>query len=300
LILALSMTAICTFGADETGRSFATPEEAVAALQAAAESGDHDALQSIFGPSAEELQNPDRVQAAEELSRFTAAITKAKKIVRESDTCCVLEIGEDFWPFPVPVVQKDGKWFFDTVTGIDELLSRRIGRNELMTLTAMRTYVEAQREYAAKDRDGDEVLEFAQKFISSPGMMDGLYWSPELNGEISPLGPLAAQAQSDGYKMKSGKESGQPTPFHGYFFKVITRQERSAPGGRYDYIINGNMIGGFALLAWPAGYGESGIMTFIVNQQGRVYEKDLGKDTAKAAARIKSYDPDKGWTLSTD
>ena len=149
-----------------------------------------------------------------------------------------------------------------------------------------------------KDRDGDEVLEYAQKFSSTPGTKDGLYWPPDLDGEISPLGPLVAQAQEQGYGRKPGRRAPRPQPFHGYFFKILTRQGKSAPGGKYDYVINGNMIGGFALVAWPAEYGETGIMTFIVNQQGRVYQKDLGPKTAKVAAAMKAYDPDKTWTLS--
>ena len=144
------------------------------------------------------------------------------------------------------------------------------------------------------------MLEFAQKIVSTPGTKDGLYWPPDLDGEISPLGPLAAQAQDEGYGARPIAEGTAPEPFHGYFFKVLTRQAKSAPGGKYDYIINGNMIGGFALVAWPAEYGETGIMTFIVNQQGRIYQKDLRSKTAKTAADMKAYDPDKTWTISRD
>ena len=194
-------------------------------------------------------------------------------------------------------MKKDGQWFFDTEAGKDEILNRRIGGNELATLQVVRAYVEAQREYAAKDRDGREVLKFAQKIISSPGAKDGLYWPPELDGEISPLGPLAADAAAEGY----GKTPGNKRqPFHGYFFKILTRQGKHTPGGKYNYVINGNMIAGFALVAWPAEYGESGVMTFIVNQQGRVYQKDLGPQTAKTAEAMKAYDPDKTWAVSPD
>jgi len=155
--------------------------------------------------------------------------------------------------------------------------------------------MQAQREYASRDRDGDEVLEYAQKLVSSPGQTDGLYWRFDLNGEISPLGPLAAYAQGEGYSRKSA-----PSPFHGYFFKLLTRQGKHAPGGKYDYVINENMIGGFALVAWPAEYGESGVMTFIVNQQGKVFQKDLGPKTGTRAQDMKEYNPDKSWTLSVD
>lgn len=188
----------------------------------------------------------------------------------------------------------------DVEAGEDELLSRHIGRNELATLEVVGAYVDAQREYASRDRDGDEVLEYAQKFISSPGLKDGLYWRPDLDGEISPFGPLAAQAAALGYRGKVKKGETARQPFHGYLFKVLTRQAKSAPGGKYNYIINGNMIGGFALVAWPAKYDESGIMTFIINQQGRVYQKDLGEKTAKIAAAMKEYNPDKTWTISPD
>jgi len=164
----------------------------------------------------------------------------------------------------------------------------------------MRAYVDAQREYAGKDRDGDEVLEYAQKITSSPGQTDGLYWPPELNGETSPLGPLVAEAQGEGYFKQSPAADAGPRPFHGYLFKILTSQGKHAPGGKYSYIINGNMIGGFALMAWPARYGDSGVMTFIVNQQGRVYQKDLGKRTASIVKGMKAYDPDPSWQVSQD
>jgi hypothetical protein len=299
-LLTLSMTAFSGFGAEKTGQTFATPEAAVEALDAAITAKDVDAFRVIFGPAAEELQNPDRIQATNELCAFSAALKQSKRIVKESDTRCVLEVGTEAFPFPVPLVQKDNAWFFDTEAGKDELLSRRIGRNELFTLSAVRAYVAAQRDYAAKDRDNDEVLEYAQKFISAPGTKDGLYWSPELDGELSPLGPLVAQAQSEGYAARSKNKGEAPTPFHGYLFKIIVQQAKTAPGGKYDYIINDNMIGGFALVAWPASYGDSGIMTFIVNQQGRVFQKDLGEETAKAVSKMKAYDPDKTWKLSLD
>jgi len=194
-------------------------------------------------------------------------------------------------------VKTNGQWYFDTVAGEEELVNRRVGRNELETLEAIRTYVAAQREYAIADRDGDEVLEFAQKFASSAGKKDGLYWSPELDGSISPLGPLVAEASAVGYKKKN---DGERQSFHGYFFRILTKQGKNAPGGAYDYVINGNMIGGFGLIAWPAEYDETGVMTFMVNQQGRVYQKDLGEKTSEVVASINAYDPDKTWAPSPD
>jgi len=300
LTLALVLAAPGAVNAADIGKTFATPEEAVAALAAAASAEDTNAFRAIFGTAAADLENPDRVQAVNELKEFTTAYNQAQRIVRESDSRCVLEVGDNLWPFPVPLVKQNGQWFFDTEAGKDELLNRRIGRNEISTLQSVRAYVEAQREYAAKDRDGDEVLEFAPKFNSTPGTKDGLYWPEDLDGEISPLGPFVAQAQEEGYGRKSRPESEAPAPFHGYFFKVLTRQAKSAPGGKYNYLINGNMIAGFGLVAWPAEYGESGIMTFIVNQQGRVYQKDLGSKTSKNAAALKEYNPDKTWTISRE
>lgn len=298
---ALALFAAAQVNAAESGKTFATPEEAVVALAGAVTTTNQSEILAIFGPAAGDLVNPDAVQAANEFAAFAAAFGETNRLVRASDTWCVLELGKDAWPFPVPIVQQDGRWLFDTAAGKDELLNRRIGRNELATLNVVRAYVQAQREYASRDRDGDEVLEYAQKVISTPGAKDGLFWPPDLDGEISPLGPLAAAADDEGYQT-SGKNNpdAQPQPFHGYLFKVLKRQGKHAPGGKYDYVINGNMIGGFALVAWPAEYGNSGIMTFIVNQQGRIYQRDLGDQTAKTAEALKEYDPDSTWTVSLD
>ncbi|MGD0258784.1 MAG: DUF2950 domain-containing protein [Verrucomicrobiota bacterium] len=298
--LALALSASVTLPAAETGRTFATPEAAVAALTIAVSTTNQTELHAIFGPATEDLVNPDPVQAANEFASFAAALSETNHLARESDTRCILELGHDAWPFPVPIVQTNGRWFFDTQAGREEVLNRRIGRNELETLDVVRAYVEAQREYASKDRDGSGVLKFAQKIISTPGKKDGLFWSPDLDGEISPLGPLAADAAAEGYSQAKTPPGDGPRPFHGYLFKILTRQGKNAPGGKYDYIINGNMIGGFALVAWPAEYGQSGVMTFIVNQQGRVYQKALGPQTAKTVGKMKAYDPDKTWTISPD
>ena len=197
-------------------------------------------------------------------------------------------------------MKQDGHWFFDAEAGKEELLNRRIGRNERLVLESVRAYVQAQREYASKDRDGDEVLEYAQKFLSTPGTKVGLYWPSDLDGEVSPLGPMLADAQAQGYQRKPGAQGAEPEPFHGYFFKILTCQGKAAPLAKYSYIINGKMIGGFALVAWPAGYGDTGIMTFIVNQQGRVYQKDLGLKTSPTASAMKEYNPDKTWTISRE
>jgi hypothetical protein len=197
-------------------------------------------------------------------------------------------------------VKQDGRWFFDTEAGKQELLNRRVGKNELATIEVMRACAEAQREYATKDRDADDVLEFAQRFTSTAGTKDGLYWSPDLDGEISPIGPLVANAQRLGYRHHLQDSSAAAEPFNGYYFKILTRQGKHAPGGEYSYIINGHMIGGFAFVAWPASYGQSGIMTFILNQRGRVYQRDLGPSSVKTAEAMKEYDPDKTWSVSAD
>jgi hypothetical protein len=288
-------------GTENIGRRFRSPEEAVTSLQLATKAADTNALRDILGPNSEELQNPDRVQATNELKTFSAALARTNRLMRVSETLVVLELGDDFWPFPIPIVKKDGSWLFDTDVGKDELLSRRVGKNELATLPVMRAYVEAQREYASSDHDGDQVLEYAQRLISSPGKRDGLYWPPDFDGDESPFGPGVAFAQEEGYSPELREEDeAQRGPFHGYYFKILTRQGTHAPGGKYNYVINGNMIAGFAMVAWPAEYGDSGIMTFIVNQQGRVFQKDLGPAAAKIAKKIRAYDPDPTWKVSPD
>jgi hypothetical protein len=303
LVSALLFGAPLLSRAADTAEMFATPDDAVAALTAAVAAKNQDALRVIFGPALADIENPDLVQATNDLIAFAAALGQTNLLVRDSDTHCILEVGQDLWPFPIPIAQQDGKWFFDTAAGEDELLNRRIGRNELKTLAVVRAYVDAQREYASRDRNGDGVLQFAQHFISLPGTQDGLYWPQDSDGETSPLGPLVADAEAQGYSIKPrapGQSANVHQPYNGYYFKILKGQGKHAPGGAYNYIINGNMIGGFALVAWPADYGRTGIMTLIVNQQGLVYQKDLGKKTAKAASTMKKYDPDSSWELSPD
>jgi hypothetical protein len=299
LLLAVSLAA-ASKPAQTTGKTYAKPDDAVAALATAANAHDREALRAIFGPASDELISVDEVQMTNDVKEFTAALNQARRIIHPTESTAILEVGKDRWPFPIPLVKKEGQWFFDTEAGKEEVLNRRVGRNELSTLKCARGYVEAQREYATRDHRGNDVLQYAQKLISSSGKKDGLYWPPELNGEISPLGPLVAEAQAEGYGKPAAGESAKPRPFHGYCYKILTRQGKSAPGGKYDYVINGNMIGGFALVAYPAQYGESGVMTFIVNQRGRVYEKNLGPNTAKVAAAMQEYDPDSTWMISKD
>jgi hypothetical protein len=300
LVFTLFLCVLIDPGAAETNKVFATPEEAVSALVAATRARDNSALHALFGPRGAELENPDRVQSTNELNTFTAAFLETNRLARLSETGYVLEVGRDLWPFPVPIVKKNDRWFFDTEAGKDELLSRRIGQNELFTLEIARAYVDAQRQYASQDRDGDRVLEYAQRISSGDGKTDGLYWPTELNGQESPLGPLVGDAQAEGYFTTTTNSAVHPQPFHGYLFKILPRQGTQAPGGKHDYIINDNMILGFALVAWPAEYRVSGVMTFIANQQGRVFQKDLGENTAEIAAAMTSYDPDPSWQLSAD
>ena len=286
-----------TFGATAAGQSFATPREAVTALERAASAASLTQLRALFGPKLDEIANPDKVQATNEVAAFAEALRETNRLVALGEKRMGIEYGSEGTLFAVPLVENAGRWVFDTEAGAEELINRRIGRNELNVLDVVRTYVQAQREYAGRDRDDDEVLEYAQKFASTPGTKDGLYWPQELDGTTSPLGPFVADAQAEGYRKSA---DGGPQPFHGYYFKILTRQGKHAPGGAYDYIINKNMIGGFALVAWPAEYDETGVMTFIVNQQGRVYQKDLGSQTSKLANSMKAYDPDSTWRVSPD
>jgi hypothetical protein len=223
--------------------------------------------------------------------RFLKAFDEKQALVKEGDRKAVLQIGNDDLPFPIPIVQKSGKWSFDTKAGKEELLNRRIGKNELYTIQVCLAYVDAQREYAGVDRDGDGLFEYAQKVMSTPGKKDGLYWESKEGEEESPLGDFVAQATREGYQ----KTSDKPIPYHGYLFRILKAQGRNAPGGAYDYLVNGRMIGGFAMVAYPAQYGVSGVMTFVVNHEGVVYQKNLGKGTAKTARMMKLFDPDKTW-----
>ncbi|MGA3006962.1 MAG: DUF2950 domain-containing protein [Opitutaceae bacterium] len=276
-------------------RLFASPDEAIQALKAATKAKDKAALHEIFGPQVHELLSGDKVQDATEFASFAKAIAQMCNPVHEGDDKIVLYIGGENWPFPIPLVKQNGQWFFDTASGKEEILNRRIGEDELTAIGVCHAYVVAQREYASEDRAGDGVLKYAQKFMSTPGKKDGLYWDPVGNEPLSPFGPLVAQAREEGYGPNHQK--GQPHPFHGYIFKILKAQGPAAPGGAYNYIINGNMIAGFALVAYPSRWGASGIMTFIVNQEGKVYQANLGENTAGLAAAMTDFNPDSQWTM---
>ena len=281
----------------EDEQTFTTPQAAVSALVAAATNHDTNALHSIFGATGHDLISPDVVQATEEYKLFVQHLTEKTELASNSDSNVTFEIGADGWPFPIPLVKRDGQWFFDTAAGAEEILARRIGMDEIGAINVCHAYVDAQREYASEDRMGDSVLAYAQFLRSTPGTHDGLFWPTNQAGEaLSPLGPLVAQARVDGYHRTAKMLNDEQAPYHGYYFKILTRQGKHAPGEKYNYIINGRMIAGFALVAWPAEWGNTGVMTFIVNQQGKIYQKNLGPKTVKIAKAMTAYDPDDTWT----
>ena len=277
--------------ADLKQRTFKSPDEAVKALIESVRAKDKEELLAIFGPSGKEIiSSGDEVADREMGERFVKAYEEANKVVTESDTKMVLHVGKEDYPFPIPILKKGGIWFFDTQAGKEEILNRRIGRNELSTIQVCLAYVDAQREYARRGPGGG-LMEYAQKFISEKGKKDGLYWETKEGEEESPIGPFVSRAVKEGYTKKGDK----PIPYHGYYFRILKAQGKNAPGGAYDYVIKGKMIGGFAMVAYPAQYGVSGVMTFIVNHDGVVFEKDLGKQTEKLVGAMKKFDPDKTW-----
>jgi Protein of unknown function (DUF2950) len=278
-------------------KRFASPEDALKGLVEAVKTKDKAALDQIFGPSGKDLRSSDEVQAATEFEEFTKHVAEKTSLVKENDSRVIIYIGNENWPFPIPLIKLNGQWFFDTEAGKEEVLNRRIGEDELTAILVCRTYVKAQREYVLKDWDGDGILAYAQKLRSDPGTKNGLFWKHAPGEAVSPLGELVAQARIEGYKKEKTVFKEQPVPFHGYYFKILTKQGEHASGGQYDYIINGNMVGGFGLVAFPSNWGKSGVMTFIVSQQGKVYQKNLGSDTMKIAQEMQSYDPDEMWAL---
>ena len=296
----LILTAFCTgvFAAEKAKKSvqetFASPDEAAKALAAAAAANDVSRMLAIFGPEGAPLiSSGDDVVDREGREKFVRMYEEKNAVVRESEAKAVLEVGNDAWPLPIPMVKEGESWRFDTKQGAEEIIDRRIGKNELSAIQVCLAYVDAQRDYAARDRDSDGLLEYAQKFVSEPGKKDGLYWESKEGEESSPMGPFAAQARKEGYTRK--KADNQPSPYHGYFYKILTAQGKNAPGGAYSYVVKGKMIGGFALAAYPASYGTSGIMTFLVNHDGVVFEKDLGKATEAVVKAMTSFDPDETW-----
>jgi hypothetical protein len=254
--------------------------------------------EALFGPDGEPvLSSGDPVADRAERDQFLERYAEQHRLAAEEPGRMTLYVGSEEWPFAIPVVKADGGWRLDTAAGVDELLARRIGRNELNTIQVCLAYVDAQREYASRDRNGDGLFEYAQRFASEPGTKNGLYWEAGDGEEASPLGPLFAEAQAEGYFTGNpqGRSERRPTPYHGYLFRILTAQGESAPGGAYDYRVGERMFGGFALVAYPAQYGASGIMTFLTSHDGMVYQKDLGDDTAAATRKMTLFNPDNTW-----
>ena len=286
-----------SFAQDKNQKTFDTPEAAAAALVDALGSEKLDDFFDIFDHQyKDELLGGDEAAARVQIEQVHAAAKEMYRVRPDAEDRMVMLVGKKIWPVPFPIVEEKGRWRFDTEAGLEEVINRRIGRNELNAISVVRAYVAAQEQYASADRDGDEVLEYAQRIGSRSGRKDGLYWEvdPDSGEELSPFGPLVADARA----YMEGRDPGDP--YQGYYFKALTRQGLNPPGGRYDYVINGNMIAGFALIAFPADYDNSGLMTFVVNHQGEVYEKDLGEDTDWIAGGIFEYNPDETWTRVED
>ncbi len=273
---------------------FDSPDAAVAALVGAAKDGDRARLLKILGPEGEDIiGSGDDVADRTTRDNFVAGYEEKHSIELEGNGTRVLLMGEADWPFPIPIANKGGKWEFDTAAGRDEILLRRIGRNELSAIQVSLAYVAAQNEYAALDVDGLSPPPYAQRIVSSAGKRDGLYWPRAEGQEQSPLGELFARASAEGYKLRD-----KPIPYHGYYYRILTRQGAGADGGAFDYVVNGRMIGGFGLLAYPAEYGNSGIMTFMVSHDGVVLQKDLGPETSELARKVEAFSPDATWTMA--
>ena len=290
LAAAMLVVASASFAAAQ--EKYKTPQDAVDALVASAKSGDDKAALTVLGPDGEDIiSSGDKVSDEAVRKRFVTSYEAKHQIEMDGDKKATLVIGDNDYPFPIPLMRnKNGNWSFDTEAGREEILARRIGHNELDTIQVCLAYVDAQDEYASKDR-GAGVGVYAQRFISEAGKKDGLYWPTAAGEDESPLGELFAKASAQGYKAGEGR-----SPYRGYYYKILTRQGPNAAGGPANYVVNGKMIGGFGLVAYPAEYRNSGVMTFLVNHNGTIFQKDLGPDTAEIAEKITSFDPNKTWT----
>jgi hypothetical protein len=283
--------AMCDAGAATPQKTFASPEDAASALVQAVKSRDRAATLVVLGNAGEWMSSGDATADRTAAERFAAAYDAKHATTRDGDKA-TLTIGEDGFPFAFPIVRSGDRWRFDTAAGKEELLARRIGANELDTIKVLQAIVDAERDYASEDRNGDGVFTYAQKFESAPGRHDGLYWRTNAGETQSPLGPLVARAAAEGYR----KSDKGPTPYHGYYYRMLKGQGKNAESGAFDYVLGGRGIGGFAVVAYPAKYGNSGVMSFIVNQDGKIYQSDLGHDTAKKANAMRRYDPGSGWS----
>jgi hypothetical protein len=272
-------------------RLFASPDDAVKALRAATEAKDKAALREIFGSQFDELATGDEVQDANNAQKFARAMAEGCNPVKEGDDKITLEVGTNNWPMPIPLVKADGQWRFDTAAGKEEIINRHIGKDELNAIGVCRAYVTAQQQYSGLNK------EYAVKFKSSPGKKDGLYWPSSENGPASPFGPLVAEAHAEGY---GNSQRGGPHSFHGYYFRILARQGKAAPGGKMNYMSRGQLTGGYALVAYPEHWDQSGIMTFIINQDGKIYQRNLGEKTSRVAGTMKEYNPNSEWALVPD
>jgi len=273
-----------------SAKHFPAPEEAAAALVDACGDNEVKSLYEILGPGAQPLlETSDRALDQQLRKDFVRSAREHRSLEKAGAGRMILVVGTRKWPFPIPLVKSAQGWYFDTAAGIEEILNRRIGRNELNAIAVCRFYVDAQRQYASRDRSGTSILEYARRFESTPGKKDGLYWPAKDGEEMSPIGPLFTGAS----EYRDSRKQGEP--YYGYYFKILERQGPGVPGGAFNYVINGHMLAGFALVAWPADYGTSGVMTFVVNQWGHVYQKDLGRDTSRLARSMTGYNPDTTW-----
>ncbi|MGO8910241.1 MAG: DUF2950 domain-containing protein [Bradyrhizobium sp.] len=282
---------LASVSAANAQQSYKSPEDAVAALVSATRDDWPKGVVHVLGPDAAEIvSSGDKVADERMREKFLAAYDAKHQVTTEGDNKAVVILGSEDFPFPIPLTRKGAAWRFDTAAGRLEILYRRIGRNELNAIQACLAYVDAQNEYAGKERTGTGSAIYAQHIVSRPGKKDGLYWPAAPGEEPSPLGEVVAHAATEGYAIGGGR-----TPFHGYYYRILTRQGAMAAGGEIDYIVRGKMIGGFALVAYPAEYGNSGVMTFVVNYAGTVFQKDLGERTERLAERMTSFNPDQTW-----
>jgi len=294
VLLLVSASSVTTLAAAAKPQHFPSAEAAATALVDAAKAGDKAALLAILGPTAQALvTSGDEIADREGRERFVREYQEAHRLVSVGDGKVTLTVGERQWSLPIPIVKDAAGWWFDTAEGREEILNRRIGRNELSAIQVCLVYVDAQREYYVRDPDRDGLLEYAQRLGSTRDKRDGLYWETQPSEAPSPLGPLFAKAQGEGYVAKG--LGGRHEPYWGYYYRILKSQGEHATGGAYDYVAKGHMIGGFGLIAYPAEYGSSGVVTFIVNHEGVVYQKDLGPNTATVARAMKKFDPDTTW-----
>jgi hypothetical protein len=296
VLMTLGFSAIAIAATAAKQKSFPSAEAAVKAAVAAAKANDDKELLAIFGAQAKDLlSSGDSVADKQRRAQFLAAYDEKNRLATEGENT-ILIVGKNEWPFPIPVVKSGDAWVFDTAKGREEILNRRIGQNELNAIKVTLAYMDAQREYGMKDRDGDGILEYARRFRSESGKKNGLYWEAKPGEEQSPLGSFFAQAQKVGYAPQGSGGGQTAAPYHGYYYKILEAQGKNASGGAFSYVVKDNMIGGFALVAYPAEHGNSGVMTFVINHDGKVFQKNLGNNTASIAKSMKEYNPDSTWS----